>query len=432
MKHIYKNLGLRPVNTNDDYKLDKSIVKFFNIKQIDNFNPYYSIFSNNIEFKTFNNKFKLLKLIKKIKKIHINGYIYKSLIKKKNKKTFKSIFVKECPYFNILFSDKKLEIINNSYNNYYNFKPMFNLNSQANIELFVTYLTSKLTELDICPNFSLFFGFKNVIQKKYTIEIDNIEFEELNNKNSKTKTKNKFKIYKNNNNNKKYLEKYNIPIILIATEKLKEFYIYIRKNVISDNEWKSYIFQVIFSLLILQKIYGLYHNDLHICNLMYKNTNKKFLYYKISNNYFKIPTFNKIIKIIDWGRATCNFQNIQCKNDIFNNDGDAFGQYIYKRINLSGKKSIIPNPSIDLSILGANLISETNFPKNNKLYDFVKSWTKTDIGYIEIIDFSFEMYKLISKKCHNAIPNNQIHNSIFDIFKVKFDEIPTNSKIYIC
>ena len=438
--YIYKNLGLRKISLNNDKKLNKSLIKFFNLNQIDNFNPYYSLFSNNIEFKTFNNKFKLLQLIKKKKKIHINGYIYKSLIGFKNSKNFKSTFIKECPYFNILLLDRSLELNTNSYDNYQIFKNIYDLNSQTNVELFVTYLTSKLNELNICPNFCIFYGFKNVVQKKYSIEIDNNDLTHLNNEiekmeqkkllNSNKCVKNNFKIYKNNG--KLYLERYNIPTAIIATEKLEEFYTYIRQINISNNEWKSYIFQVIFSLCIIQKVFGLLHNDLHICNLMYRNTEKKYLFYKINNKYFKIPTYNKIIKIIDWGRSTFNFKNLECKNDIFNSEGDVFGQYIFKRINISGKKPIIPNPSTDLAILSANLISENTFPKNNKLYDFVKSWLKTDDNYVKNLDFSFDMYKEISKNCHYAIPINIINNKIFDLFIINFNDIPKGSIIYSC
>ena len=37
---------------------------------------------------------------------------------------------------------------------------------------------------------------------------------------------------------------------------------------------------------------------------MYNTTKKEYLYYCINNTYYKIPTFGKIHKIIDFGRST--------------------------------------------------------------------------------------------------------------------------------
>ena len=44
----------------------------------------------------------------------------------------------------------------------------------------------------------------------------------------------------------------------------------------------SCIFQISFALCYLQKTYGFTHNDLHINNIMYKKTDRLFLYYKLS------------------------------------------------------------------------------------------------------------------------------------------------------
>ena len=39
---------------------------------------------------------------------------------------------------------------------------------------------------------------------------------------------------------------------------------------------------------------------------MYSCCKTEFLYYKINNKYFKVPTYGKIFKIIDFGRAISN------------------------------------------------------------------------------------------------------------------------------
>ena len=71
-------------------------------------------------------------------------------------------------------------------------------------------------------------------------------------------------------------------------------------NNISETEWKSILFQICFGLAVAQKAYDFVHNDLHSSNIMFKNTNKEYLYFSFKGNYFRIPTCGKITKIIDF------------------------------------------------------------------------------------------------------------------------------------
>ena len=87
--------------------------------------------------------------------------------------------------------------------------------------------------------------------------------------------------------------------------------------------WGSYLFQIIFTLSIAQQYYDFTHNDLHCNNIMYQKTDKTFLYYQVSNVYFKIPTFGMIIKIIDFGRAIYNYNNKLLCSDSFSSNGTA-------------------------------------------------------------------------------------------------------------
>ena len=41
---------------------------------------------------------------------------------------------------------------------------------------------------------------------------------------------------------------------------------------------------------------------------MYVKTDKSFINYKFNNVYYKIPTFGKLYKIIDFGRAIYSFK----------------------------------------------------------------------------------------------------------------------------
>ena len=45
------------------------------------------------------------------------------------------------------------------------------------------------------------------------------------------------------------------------------------------DEWMSALMQIIMTLIVYQKLFSFTHNDLHTNNIMYIQTNKKFLYY---------------------------------------------------------------------------------------------------------------------------------------------------------
>tara|TARA_B100000073_G_C23395536_1_gene436968 strand:- start:40 stop:546 length:507 start_codon:yes stop_codon:yes gene_type:complete len=166
---------------------------------------------------------------------------------------------------------------------------------------------------------------------------------------------------------------------------------------------------------------------------MYNKTNDKFIYYSYNDIFFQIPTYNKVIKIIDWGRATYNFNNITGNNFIFRKDGDAFGQYYYKKINNTGKMINNPNPSVDLALLAGNFIIEKSFPKKGKLLKLIKSWITFDNKLIDldlIKDNSFEFYTIVSHKARKSIPEKQILKNVFKQFIINKELIPPHEIIY--
>ena len=421
--YFYNNFGLKIHKYRDKEQLNSSISKLFKINLINNFSSILCLFNNNnIWNYTFNNSRQILKLIKKKKQIHINGGIYKGQIKHKNNKYYTNVFVKEC---HILNSDTTMTN-NDEYNDYLKYFCKYDINSSSNIETFVLYITSKLYELGISPNFQLFYGFTTVNMKKVSTEILNDG--EL--KNFRNLKKNcKLEIYKKKKDY--YLERYNIPCVLLYSEVLKnDLYNYIinRPNIL-EHEWSCYIFQIIAGLSICQKYFNLYHNDLHLSNIMYNYTKEKYIYYEYNNKIYRIKTYNKILKIIDWGRATYKFNNYEGKNNVYNSNGVAFGQYIFNRINNKGKKEIYSNPSTDLVILGSNLIKQHLFPKKGNLSKLVKHWLKYKNSSINNIEEdTFSIYSIAAKFCENAIPIKQIENIVFNKFIINSSLIKSKDK----
>jgi len=81
------------------------------------------------------------------------------------------------------------------------------------------------------------------------------------------------------------------------------------KEMICKEELKSIIFQLFAAITSMNKCLNIIHNDLHLKNIIYFQTNKEFLHYKINNKIYKVPTFGKIFKIIDFGDSVCYYNN---------------------------------------------------------------------------------------------------------------------------
>ena len=97
----------------------------------------------------------------------------------------------------------------------------------------------------------------------------------------------------------------------------------------TDDEWLSVLFQVAFGLAVANKQYGFVHNDLHTENIMFQKTANKYIYYSVSGNIYRVPTFGRVAKIIDFARATFKLGDRWIFSDVFRPDGEAAGQYKY-------------------------------------------------------------------------------------------------------
>tara|TARA_B100001057_G_scaffold499876_1_gene612274 strand:- start:3807 stop:4301 length:495 start_codon:yes stop_codon:yes gene_type:complete len=162
---------------------------------------------------------------------------------------------------------------------------------------------------------------------------------------------------------------------------------------------------------------------------MFQDTKEKYLYYHINNNYYKIPTFNKIVKIIDFARSTFKFKNKWIFSDVFHEDGEASGQYSYPKDGTLNKCEHKPNFSFDLVRLITTVIDRMdNVPS---IQNIVKEWTKTDNGsYVVDDDDDFDLYIEIAQCCHNAIPKNVIKSQLFNSLKINKNQIPNNKFVY--
>ena len=188
------------------------------------------------------------------------------------------------------------------------------------------------------------------------------------------------------------------------------------------------LFQVIMTLLIYQRLFHFTHNDLHTNNIMYIETDIEFLYYKFNDKTYKVPTYGKIYKIIDFGRSIYKFNGKVYCSDSFGPDGDANSQYNCEPFFNDKKPRLEPNMSFDLCRLGCSIYDfiipdHLPYSEYDELQKTVYRWclddNKKNILYKKNGEErypEFKLYKMIARTVHNHTPDKQLEFSYFNQF----------------
>jgi len=221
----------------------------------------------------------------------------------------------------------------------------------------------------------------------------------------------------------------NFPVQLICLEKcdgtLDELFV---KHEIDEQSAAAALFQVIMSLLVLQKTFRFTHNDLHTNNIMYVNTPLDYLTYKFNGNVYKVPTYGKIFKLIDFGRAIYRFQDKIFCSDSFAPGGDAATQYNCEPFLNKSKPRLEPNMSFDLCRLGSSIfdfLMDESLPisKMDDLQKTINRWCSDDNGKNVLYKKNgeerypnFKLYKMIARTVHQHTPEAQLEFPFFSQF----------------
>ena len=471
-------------------ELSQSLLEFINLKEIQFYMPLFSLFFyiHNTPYShkiiDFERKYYLTRLTCITKERYYNSnLIAKGLVfdSSKNIEQEKEIF---CKSISIL---DPIHCINNNYNlrsknnyhlptgyNHNTFNKINDINNGSYIDTFCSFLFGQLVTSNILPSFAIYYGSANGIGDfKYdmTEEYEDLKVDKCFNKNlgktfeidiylsdSEDLSDNEMSDNEENDNqsidneesdnqsedsseydisnNDDYIAKFkNIPIQLLFIEKLEGTL----EDYLLDDDFKeevllSCIFQISFTLHYLQKHYHFTHNDLHINNIMYSLTEKEYLYYKINNKYFKVPTYGKIFKIIDFGRSIVTFKNKVYMNDVFSKNGEAGGQYYYPNsVNFyeesMDKDKINPNYNFDLCRLSMTILEELNMDlisEKMKYFLYKMCEDKNGDNFCEMED-NFNLYILIAKNAVNSLPSEILVNKIFKEYKVKKKDFPRKS-----
>ncbi len=220
---------------------------------------------------------------------------------------------------------------------------------------------------------------------------------------------------------------YDFPCQIICLEKLESTLDECVENPemkLNNKEWESCFLQIIMILITYQKTFNFTHNDLHTNNVMFNKTEKKYLYYFYNDKYWKVPTYGKLYKIIDYGRSIYSFNDKEMISDCFFKTGDAAGQYNFSIFKNESKSLLEPNFGFDLTRLACSLfdyfIPDMDKKIHNPIAKLVDEWVKDDNGKNLLYKSNgeerypdFKLYKMITRKCKKHTPDSQLNKQIF-------------------
>lgn len=238
-----------------------------------------------------------------------------------------------------------------------------------------------------------------------------------------------------------------------------------------EQRWTAWIFQVIAGLTTAQQFYDFVHNDLHTNNVVWTGTGQTHLYYHVTgaaggDRYYRVPTYGRIFKLIDFGRATFRPPATAAKKgnqtwfpDAYAPDADAAGQYNCGPYFDQTKPKVLPNKSFDLCRLAAAILDTlwqedpvATEPRKvltrehgrhqpetvSPLWNLMWLWLTDHEGknILRTPDDrerypAFDLYCAIARDAVNAVPAQQLTLPMFDsVFHCRRRDIPADATIY--
>jgi hypothetical protein len=236
------------------------------------------------------------------------------------------------------------------------------------------------------------------------------------------------------------------PVQVICMEYCENTFdsLIIREEELSHDEWFSALMQIIMILITYQKVFSFTHNDLHTNNIMYNKTSKKFLYYCYNNKFYRVPTFGRIFKIIDFGRSIYKYNKLTFCSDSFKKDEDAHTQYNFEPYLNEKKPRLEPNYSFDLCRLACSIFDYIvedlsdikNLKKCSPIVRLIVEWCLDDNDVNVLYKTNgderypdFKLYKMIARCVHNHTPQVQLKRKEFDAFFISKKSVPKDENV---
>jgi len=246
------------------------------------------------------------------------------------------------------------------------------------------------------------------------------------------------------------------PVVLIFQEEMVGVLdSLLEDDSITEDKWIAWTFQVIAALCAAQGVLGLTHNDLHTNNIVYDTTDQPWLFYTCRDGtVWRVPTYGRIFKIIDFGRAIFRVSDSWFISDDYGPGGDADGQYNFGDLLTEKTKDlpiVYPNASFDLCRYSVSII-DALYPtmppekpdglilskeegwivreSESPLWNLLWSWLIDDEGRNILQDQDgterfpdFDLYQHISSHIFSAKPQEQLRKDIFKEFIVEASTI---------
>lgn len=431
--------------------------KFFKISSASLYYYPCSLISRNMTANTrLNNRYQIIKIYKHLCKVFEHGNIYFSLIKKGSQYLKRKCFIKELPlighelYVDMIEMYKQLD---SRFPNVFgqNFNQMiYSYKNPSYIDVMCNYLCSRLVESNILPHFPLFYGSVTTLFNKYTYTFgDSTEYRDFRSQFSRKKTAN-YNIINKEDKNKVQVR--DLPVILMASEVMDyDFKDFLEESFekyeehadkfdksLYESHILSILFQTIVSLTVVQSLWNMCHNDLHLGNIMFKKTKHEYINYHFKGIFYRVRTYGTMVKIIDWNRATLTLNGVDMNNICYDTSFECEGMYYFPSTLPKSKTAIKPNCGFDLALLAYELLDQNMiFDKTSKIHKLLMDWTTTSNGSNIYTDLGgkeqeadFELYQRIAQECFKSVPVAQFQKAIWNCFKVDKSVIPIMEHIY--
>ena len=174
-------------------------------------------------------------------------------------------------------------------------------------------------------------------------------------------------------------------------------------------------------------------------------TDKTHIYYLYKKVYYKVPTFGRIFKIIDFGRSIYKFKTHLFCSDSYQPGNDASTQYNTEPYLNENKPRVEPNYSFDLCRLACSIydfiIEEDNVSEEciSKLKPFariIREWCLDDNGINVLYKTNglerypgFKLYKMIARHVHKHTPKAQLERPEFAKFAISKSNVKRGEPI---
>jgi hypothetical protein len=219
---------------------------------------------------------------------------------------------------------------------------------------------------------------------------------------------------------------HDFPVQLIFQERCEgTFDELLVSRALSPKQTTAALFQIMIVLATYQMMFSFTHNDLHTNNIMWVKTDLEHIQYLFEGQYYRVPTFGRIFKLIDFGRAIYQFNGRRFCSDSFSENGDANSQYNCEPYYNPKKPVIDPNPSFDVSRLGCSLYDFTMETDSTELKNLIDEWCEDDYGKNILYKSSgeerypgFKLYKMIARIVNNLVPKDILKKPVFTKYRV--------------